>query len=538
MVTERPSLATPGLAAVWDRVRDRLERAGVDNRGRMRLPALPADARLALEAVTGRRTTATVDLAALEQGLRSLGLGDDLPAALAALGHPVSDLPGRRRAERTAARQGREAARAEAGTWAEPWASAWIDEVIRAGVLRGCDAAGAVALVRSVRRLIDHLDTEAEPDANGGSAGATGMAGTAVLTDAPRTSDTTHTTDTTRTTDTASATGAARTNRSIGTAGGDDTADATETTGTTRTTGATGATGAAGAANTTRTTGATGTTRATGATGATRTTGATGATGAADTTSTTRSVGAADAIGARGAAMSRVDLAARLFGSAHALDAGTRLEAGATRALAHRLGAGQARDLWERAGAHLDLTSGPVLTWRLPVASTSRLAPLVDQATVLGVPLHLSQFALRTHPVTPAPGADVLVVENPRIVEAAAQADSATAVVAANGNPSGAVRLLLSQLAEAGARLRYHGDFDAAGLAICARMHAVGLVPWRMDADDYLAALDAADSEGVDLPVNDTPAPPTPWHPVLRAVFDRERRIVHEERLLATLIGS
>jgi uncharacterized protein (TIGR02679 family) len=436
VVTRHPSLATPGLAAVWAGVRDRLERAGADNRGRLRLPALTADARLALEAVTGRRTTATVDLAALEQGLRSLGLGDDLPAALAALGHPVSDLPGRRRAERTVARQAREAARAEASTWNEPWAIAWIDEVIRTGGLRGCDPDGAKVLVRSVRRLIDHLDGLMEPDGSAGGAGSVGAACT---------------------------------------------------------------TGTAGMAST---------------------------------------AGATGAIAATGAAVSRVDLAARLFGSAHALDAGTRLEAAATRALAHRLGAGQARDLWERAGAHLDLTSGPVLTWRLPVAPTSGLASLVGQATTLGLPLHLSRFALRAHPVTVTAGADVLVVENPRVVEAAAQFDSATPFVAANGNPSGAVRLLIAQLVSAGARLRYHGDFDAAGLAICARMHAVGLTPWRMDADDYLAALDAADTDGVDLPVDHTPAPPTPWHPALRDAFDRERRIVHEERLLASLIDT
>jgi uncharacterized protein (TIGR02679 family) len=274
------------------------------------------------------------------------------------------------------------------------------------------------------------------------------------------------------------------------------------------------------------------------------TTGTTYLTGMSGMTSTTRAINTAGttstagAAGATGAAGSRVDLAAQLFGSAHALDAGTQLEAAATRALAHRLGAGQPRDLWERAGVHLDLTSGPVLTWRLPVAPMSGLASVVGQATTLGVPLHLSQFALRAHPVTVTAGADVLVVENPRVVEAAAQVDSATAVVAANGNPSAAVRLLIAQLASAGARLRYHGDFDAAGLAICARMHAVGLTPWRMDADDYLAALDAADTDGVDLPVDHTPAPPTPWHPALRDVFDRERRIVHEERLLTTLIDT
>lgn len=404
MTTERPSLADPDLALVWAKVRERLERQGLDNRGRLRLPSIGAAARLTLQALTGRRPGATVDLAALEQGLRGLGLGDDLPAALATLGHPVSGEPARRRAERAVARAARDAARSAAATWPEPWATAWIDEVVRTGGLRGCDPEQAVGLVRSVRAIIDHLD----------GAGAEGDA----------------------------------------------------------------------------------------------------------------------------APLGRVDLAARLFGSAHALDSGTRLEAAATRALAHRLGAGRARDLWERAGAHLDLTSAPVLTWRLPVAASCGLATLVAGATALAAPLHLSQLALRSHPVVPEPGADVLVVENPRVVEAAAQLGVPAAVVAANGNPSGAVQLLVRQLAAGGARLRYHGDFDPAGLAICARMQAMGCTPWRMGSADYLAALAAADAEGVDLPAGTDAAPPTPWDPVLQQTFDRHRRIVHEERLLPALLAT
>jgi len=129
------------------------------------------------------------------------------------------------------------------------------------------------------------------------------------------------------------------------------------------------------------------------------------------------------------------------------------------------------------------------------------------------------------------------VVENPRVVEAAAQSRSPAAVVAANGNPSGAVRLLIRQLDAGGAHLRYHGDFDAAGLAICGRMHAIGCTPWRMTSGDYLAALDAADAEGVDLPTDEEPVPPTPWEPALQRVFDDHRRIVHEERLLPGLLA-
>ena len=163
---------------------------------------------------------------------------------------------------------------------------------------------------------------------------------------------------------------------------------------------------------------------------------------------------------ADGDPVSRVDLAARLFGDAHALDTDSRLEAATARALRHRLGPDPPAEVWTQAGITLDLVSAPVLTWNLP-------GELAQRATELGFPLHLSQLALRTCPVTAPKGADVLVVENPRVVEAAAQVRSPLTVVSTNGNPSGAVRLLLDQLVAAGCDVRYHGDFDAAGLAIC-----------------------------------------------------------------------
>lgn len=399
-MTDRPSLTGDGLASVWSLVRTRLESRGADNRGHVRLPVLAAADRLALQALLGRPPSKSLHLARLEAALVKLGLGVDLADALAALGHPVSNDPARRRAEQAAAKLARETARAEAATWPEPWAPAWIDEVIRAGGVRGLDADGATQLVRDVRKVLDHLDA------------------------------------------------------------------------------------------------------------------------------------------ARAEPVSRVDLAAAHLGSSHALDTGTRLEAATSRALTHRLGPADTRELWERAGAHLDLTSGPVLVWRLPLAASCGLASLTEQATAAGVPVHLSQLALRRHPAMVGPGTTILVAENPRVAEAAAQAGSPTPVIAANGNPSGAVRLLLRQLLDAGADLRYHGDFDAAGLAMCARMQAFGLTPWRMDADDYLAALEAAGASGVGLPLDPAANGPTPWDPALQQAFDRHRRIVHEERLLPDLLDG
>lgn len=441
MVNGRPSLGAEGLDEVWALVRVRLEKQGVHSRGRVRLPALGTPARLALTSLLGRPPAKSIDLVALERALVALELGTDLAGAMAALGHPVSHEPARRREERATGRAARDAARREAATWPEPWAGAWIDEVVRAGILRGFNLEGASGFMASVRVVLDEL-------------------GPAVAT-------------------------------------ADRTVEAS-------------------------------------------------------------------------ASRSRTDLAAQVLGSSHALDAGTRLEAALTRALAwsidpgdtpegdppvalpikqadngatERHGDGEGsieqldpRDLWDRAGFHLDLTSGPVLTWALPLRAGSALAELSASATAVGVPLHLSRFALRDHPVSVEAGVEILVVENPRIVEAAAQSGTERSVVATNGNPSAAVRLLLDQLLACGATLRYHGDFDAAGMAICARLAALGLVPWRMDAADYRAAVASADQAGVELPVDDAPAGPTAWDPELQAEYNAQRRIVHEERLLPRLL--
>lgn len=240
---------------------------------------------------------------------------------------------------------------------------------------------------------------------------------------------------------------------------------------------------------------------------------------------------------ALGAALSRVELAADLFGDSHALDNGTRLEAAVSRALARRHETSPRREVWELAGVHLDLTSAPVLVWGLPLDASSGLGRLVTEANGLGVPLHLSQFALRRHPLAIAAGTEVFVVENPRLVEAAAQRKVDRAFVATNGNPSTAVRVLLDQLVACGARVRCHTDFDAAGLAICARLYAIGLEPWAMTAADYLAAVARAEVAPVTLPLDAASSPATPWDPALQAAFERERKIVHEERLIEELLG-
>ena len=248
-----------------------------------------------------------------------------------------------------------------------------------------------------------------------------------------------------------------------------------------------------------------------------------------------------DAVDAISQPQTRVDLAATVLGDAHALDSGTRLGSAVVRALRQRhadeLHDDTDRTVWDRAGVPSDSVSAPVLVWNLPVVSSCALAPVITTASALGVVAHLSAMALRSYPVVVASGTDVLVTENPRVVEAAAQRGSPRCVVSTNGNPSVAVRLLLIQLLGAGAAVRYHGDFDAAGLSICRRMMELGLVPWQMDATSYERAVAVAAGDQVDLPIDRTDPGPTPWDESLRDVFQASGRVVHEERLIDELLS-
>lgn len=230
--------------------------------------------------------------------------------------------------------------------------------------------------------------------------------------------------------------------------------------------------------------------------------------------------------------VSRTEVAAKLFGSAHALDPGTRLAAFATHALRQRVGPLEGRELWEQAGILADRVSAPALTWALPVTGASALDEQIRAASAGALPLHVSLMALQRHPVSVPQGARVLVVENPRLVEAAAERDLAGCVVASNGNPSTAVTTLLRQLQRSGASIWYHGDFDAPGIAICRRMHELGCTPWMMDSSDYEDAVRLAEQADVRLEPDPKACGATPWDPTLQAAFESHRLIVHEEFVL------
>lgn len=234
---------------------------------------------------------------------------------------------------------------------------------------------------------------------------------------------------------------------------------------------------------------------------------------------------------------SRTDLAAALFGSAHALDRGKTLAALVSRVLRFRVGDLPDRELWEAAGIAADRVSAPALTWSIPTTGDTFLVKQIQAASAGSLPLHISSFALQRHPITVPPGTRVLVVENPRLVEAAAENTLPTCIIAANGNPSNAVTTLVRQLQLSGASIHYHGDFDAPGIAICRRMQEFGCTPWLMDARDYELAIDLANRNNVRLERDPRECGPTPWDAKLQWTHQSRRLIVHEEFILKEILG-
>ena len=115
--------------------------------------------------------------------------------------------------------------------------------------------------------------------------------------------------------------------------------------------------------------------------------------------------------------------------------------------------------------------------------STSRVWTPTSRRLSPGEPVHLSlRSLLRRPPTWHVAQRDVFVCENPNIVAIAADRLGAACAPLActDGMPSAAQQTLLAQLAAAGARLRYHGDFDWPGLVIGNFvMREFGAEPWR-----------------------------------------------------------
>jgi uncharacterized protein (TIGR02679 family) len=236
------------------------------------------------------------------------------------------------------------------------------------------------------------------------------------------------------------------------------------------------------------------------------------------------------------------NLAAGCAGDSHALDRGQPLATLCLRAIAEmhdidgQLNAGARRKAWEAVRVIIDDLSAPVLVFNLHAAEGSTLEELLALYRQQGQPAFLTYRQLSGAaffpPATPAMRT-VYICENPSVVSAAAREIGANCrpLVCTNGQPTSSVRLLLTQLQQAGADLRCHADFDWAGLRIIdqlVREHAA--IPWRMGAENYREVAGT---------IALAPQPfVSAWQPELADAIRSDKKAVFEEQVVQSLLSD
>ncbi|RRI84243.1 TIGR02679 family protein [Pseudomonas aeruginosa] len=246
----------------------------------------------------------------------------------------------------------------------------------------------------------------------------------------------------------------------------------------------------------------------------------------------------------------RSQLAAETLGDAHALDPGrpvATLVLSAWR-LHERTGGPQedeaaaetgggaeerVREVWSRAGVLVNELARPALFLNLPAL------PDTARTWLPGEPAYLSLRQLVRKPYSWAvDGRNVYVCENPNIVAIVADhlgADSAP-LVCTDGMPAAAQRILLDQLAAAGARLHYHGDYDWPGITIGNYVIRTWQAsPWRFGCENYLEAVKAVPVRPRDLDISEVEAP---WDKELSKNMNTHRLAIPEEAIANTLLDD
>lgn len=250
-----------------------------------------------------------------------------------------------------------------------------------------------------------------------------------------------------------------------------------------------------------------------------------------------------DSLPATGVAIGR--LAAETTGDAHGLDDGrplATLALAAVRVLAGAAPTGdgsaaERRAAWAAVGVHRDELSSSVLSLGLPGGTDTTVGRMLAVAAESGEPCVLTLRQLGRHELTLGVGARrVWVCENPIVLASAADELGAAAppMVCLSGQPSTAAIRLLTLLAEAGAELTYHGDFDWGGIRIAnALRDRLPWHPWQFDATAYRTAL--ASVTGGTLTGRPVDAN---WDPDLRRELAHHRVHIQEELVLTELLAD
>jgi uncharacterized protein (TIGR02679 family) len=231
-------------------------------------------------------------------------------------------------------------------------------------------------------------------------------------------------------------------------------------------------------------------------------------------------------------------------GDAHALDHGRPLASLVLSAIRHtwwpasetvNSPAQRRRALWDCVGIATDELSTTALALNLPTCeSSSELTRILHIARECGEPLVLTLRQLTRHQSNFRP-VPVFVCENPAVVLAAANTigPSCPPLVCVSGQPTAAVLLLLSLLADAGCSLHYHGDFDWGGIRIANLLWSrYPMQAWRFNTQSYL---EQAHRQSGALRGK---AADAAWDPELSSAIALHGVRVEEEAVLADLLAD
>ena len=179
-----------------------------------------------------------------------------------------------------------------------------------------------------------------------------------------------------------------------------------------------------------------------------------------------------------------------------------------------------------------------------------------------GIPVVLTLDQVRSGGVAALPPGEVVhVCENPSVVEVVASealrrraanrarpssGQPRPVLVCTSGQPGAAVLELLRVLTGEGAGLRYHGDFDWAGLRIAATLATRHpWEPWRFGAADYGAAVRAHEEVGAGAEEYPRrilalrgPESSSPWDPDLAESMRRHGLAIEEEEVVDQLVAD
>jgi uncharacterized protein (TIGR02679 family) len=241
----------------------------------------------------------------------------------------------------------------------------------------------------------------------------------------------------------------------------------------------------------------------------------------------------------------RGELAERVTGTAHGLDDDTVLARLVLRGLARSrdeefpADARGRRELWQAAGVATDQVWSTALTYGLMPLGDDWPARMLRERSHAQAETHLTMRDLRRIQWRLPPATEIFVCENPRVVEAAADAACRRPLVCTSGNPSTTVLALLDLLAAAGARLAYRGDFDWPGVAMANRiLGRYDARPWRMAAADYEQHVQAARDRATPLqPLSGQPVT-AEWDPELAPAMQALAVGVQEESALELLLAD